>query len=119
MDDFKKQQQGTLKVSDEVISTIVKLAVKETEGVSGLAVQNVDIPKLLMKQENRTAAIKVKSVGDAVVIDIAVIAKIGCKVTTLGEKIQERVKNDVQSMTGIMVSRVNVKIAGIAVDENK
>lgn len=118
MDDLRKQQQGTLKVSDEVISKIVKLAVSETEGVAGLPTQSVDFSKFLMNKKTENA-IKVRLVKDVVEIDIAIIAKLGYKVSVLGEKIQERVKNDVQSMTGIMVSKVNVRIAGVAFEDGK
>ena len=46
-----------------------------------------------------------------------VIAKYGCKVSSVGEKLQERIKNDIQSMTGIRVSKVSVVFTDIAFDK--
>ncbi len=39
-----------------------------------------------------------------------------CKVKSTAEKIQRRVKDDIQSMTGIAVTKVNVFVKGIVLE---
>ncbi len=113
MDDIKKMQQGTLKVSEDVILTIVNLAVDETEGIEGLVPANDNIGGAVFKKKE-TKNIRIKNLSDSVEIEIMVIAKFGYNVSSVGEKIQERIKNDVQSMTGIRVSKVSVIFTDIA-----
>ena len=50
-------------------------------------------------------------------IDIHVNIKSGVNIPQVAEKIQAAVKEAVQNMTGIAVSRVNIDIAGIVFDE--
>ncbi|MBE6838063.1 MAG: Asp23/Gls24 family envelope stress response protein [Ruminococcus sp.] len=122
MDGIKKTQQGTLKVSEDVIETIIRLAVKDTEGVASLQAPAVDIKKMIFSKYEKSDAIKVKLAGDSVQIDVSVAAKYGYKISALGESLQERIKNDVQSMTGVMVSRINVTVANLVfetAEENK
>lgn len=118
MDDLKNIQQGTLKVSEEVIHTIVSLAVEETEGIDSLAPLTNNMSGVLFKKKE-LKNIKIKTIADSVEIEVFVIAKYGFKISSVGEKLQERIKNDVQSMTGIRVSRVSVKFTDIAFEESE
>ncbi|MEG0615566.1 MAG: Asp23/Gls24 family envelope stress response protein, partial [Oscillospiraceae bacterium] len=85
--------------------------------VESISNPNVTFKQLFFKS-SKNDSIKIKPVGDVVEVSISVIAKQGHKVTTLAEAIQERVKTDVQSMTGVTVSRVNVSVAGISFEAN-
>lgn len=101
---------GTLKVSANVIVSIAEAAAAETEGVAvnssnGLLVMG-DAPltsKLI-------SPIRVRLGSDAAVIDIAIITEMGYKAYEVAKAVQDHVKSSVQNMTGITVSKVNVKI---------
>ena len=108
-------QKGSLKVSEDVISTIARIAAQEIEGVDCLAPAGVTLRKLFIKSPND--AVSIHLAGDVVEITLGIIAKHGCRVTAIAEAVQESVKSDVQSMTGITVSKVNVIISGIAFDD--
>lgn len=101
---------GTLKISENVIVTVAKLAIAEVAGVDGLAVK-----KSLLKKD--ASPIQVHLLGDVVEITVSIIVKHGCRATTVAETVQETVKEQVQTMTGIAVSRVNVLVAGIAFEK--
>ena len=115
MDNSNKLQQGTLKVSDDVIATIARLATSEVDGVEGLTKASVSFKQMFVNP-GKNGSIKIKLAGDVVEISISVIVKFGNRVTTVAEHIQNRVKADVQNMTGVTVSRVNVSVAGIVFD---
>jgi uncharacterized alkaline shock family protein YloU len=112
---------GSLKVSEEVVAKIAILAASEVEGVALEA-----DGKRLTRQKIRTFAGKVlhpvparvKLFKEAAEIDIAVVTLPGHKAAAIGENIQQAVKSAVQSMTGIAVSKINVKISGIRLGEN-
>jgi len=112
MDNREKQNTGTLRVSENVIATIARIATNEIIGVEGLANANAGFKKVILKQTENDA-IKVRLTGDVVEISISVLVKFGNKVVAIAEQIQNNVKSSVQSMTGVTVARVNVYIAGV------
>ena len=46
-----------------------------------------------------------------------IVGKYGCKIMPVCEKVQENVKQTIQNMTGITVSRVDVLVTGLAEEE--
>ena len=68
-----------------------------------------------MKNENRSD-IDVNVNGDSVEIYLGVTVDFNCKVKNIAEKIQQKIKDEVQNMTGIIVTRVNVNIDGVVFD---
>ena len=51
--------------------------------------------------------------SEAAVIDISIVTELGHKAYEVAKAVQDHVKSAVQNMTGIAVSKVNVKIVGI------
>ena len=51
------------------------------------------------------------------VISLHINVKSGVNIPSVSENVQRAVKEAVQNMTGIVVSRVNIVIAGIVFDE--
>lgn len=118
MERVNKVQSGILKVSEDVITTIVKLATLEVDGVHSLACANCNYKGILGKFNNGST-IRIRLVGDVVEISVGIIVKAGNNVVRLAETIQENIKSNVQTMTGITVARVNVNIHGIVFDDVK
>ena len=54
---------------------------------------------------------------ESVAIDLALEMKYGYSIPKVSEQVQERVKNAIESMTGLTVERVDVRIVGVAVDK--
>ena len=101
---------GNLKISEEVVSTIAKQVITETEGVYSLAPQPVSLKDTVLKAWIQKP-LKITLNSDVAVIDIGVILKMGYKVKDIAEKIQNDIKEEVQNMTGITVSAVNIYVA--------
>lgn len=102
----------TLKVSYDVITTIVRCTISEIDGVEGLGKTSVTFGELFMKPQNAPIRVKISNDGVAE-ITISIEVLYGKRITSLSEKIQNEVKANVQSMTGITVSRVNVIVTGV------
>ena len=98
--------KGTLKVSEDVIITVARLAALDVKGVASLKGECGSIIK-------KSNAIQVSLVGDVIAIRIAIIVNSGEKAVAVAARVQEAVKENVQSMTGVAVARVNVIIEGI------
>ncbi|MEG1778627.1 MAG: Asp23/Gls24 family envelope stress response protein [Oscillospiraceae bacterium] len=111
-----KQPKGSLRISQDVIATISSHAASEIDGVITL---DSNSPSLRSFVATRSIAkpISINLTEDVAVIDIMINLKNGTKIPTAAEQVQLAIKNAVQSMTGITVSKVNVSVAGIVFDE--
>lgn len=104
MDKIVNETQSTLNISEGVIETITKEAIKDVSGVAGL-------------EEALGGAVKISLNSDVCQISISIIADESAKLKDMCEKLQNVVKSTVQSMTGITVSKVNILVAGMATAE--
>ena len=110
MEQETKINVGDLRISEAVIVKMANYAIAEVAGVDSLAVR-----KSVFKK--KAAPIQVHLMGDVVEITAYIIVKYGCRATTVAEQVQQTVKDQVQTMTGIAVSKVNVVVAGIAFEK--
>lgn len=119
-DGYKLQDSGIfgeVQIADEVVAIISGLAALEVEGVAKMSgnVPNELVSKLGMK--NLSKGVKVEVSPESVMIDLALEMKYGYSIPKVSEQVQERVKSAIESMTGLTVERVNVRIVGVAVDK--
>ena len=103
---------GNLVISEDVIASIALNAAKDVEGVSSFAARTPDVHSIFKLGEGAAKSVRVLSDND-VKIYIHVNIAPGTKIPKVAADIQKNVKNAVQSMTGKMVSKVNVSIAGM------
>ena len=103
---------GEVRVADEVVAIIAGLAATEVEGVESMAgnITNELVSKLGMKNLS-------KGVGENdVTVNLALNIKYGCEIPKVSAAVQDRVKTAIETMTGLEVSEVNIKIAGVNID---
>ena len=108
------ENNGTIKISDEVIATITSVAVTEIDGVCGLSGSSIAdgiAQKFVKKNSNR--GIKVNTVENDTTIDISLVVKYGMRIPEIAWEVQENVKKSVESMSGLNVSKVNIHISGV------
>ncbi|MEG1773942.1 MAG: Asp23/Gls24 family envelope stress response protein [Oscillospiraceae bacterium] len=111
----QKQSVGSLRISRDVIATIAGTAAREIEGVYSLAPAPVDLRGMLAKR-HLPRSVGIALSDDIAVIDLQLILRDGTRISSISERVQQSVKESVQSMTGITVSKVNVTISGIHFD---
>lgn len=110
---------GDVIISNEVLATIALNSIKDIEGVSGLAQKSVSFPQLLnFSSESVGKSIKLFVTDNDVKIQLFINLKAGYKIPTVAEKIQSAVKEAVQSMTGKIVSKVDVTVVNIDFTES-
>lgn len=109
---------GELVISEEVISAIATNAAKDVDGVAGFCNRPVDVVTTIKKGSLKVMSpVRVSAVGDDLNISIYVNMLPGKKIRKVAEEVQLAVKESVQNMTGKLVSKVNVVIAGIELEE--
>lgn len=116
MHNHDSQSTGNLRISRDVIGTIARYATLDIEGVASLASFTTNLKGWLLKKQS-TKPIAIELNDDMATIDVHVNIRAGVNIPEVAEKIQAAVKEAVQNMTGITVSRVNINIAGIVFDE--
>lgn len=113
-------QLGEVQIADEVVATIAGLAATEVEGVASMAgnITNELIGKLGVK--NLSKGVKVLVTEENVDVDLALNIEYGYSIMKVSEKVQDRVKNAIENMTGLEVSMVNIRIVNVDMGkENK
>ena len=104
---------GAVHIADDVVAMIASLAATEIEGVSALVgnITNELMSKVGMKK--LTKGVKVEVVGSEVTIDLAITMEYGYNIPATCQKVQDKVKTAVENMTGLAVTNVNIRIAGV------
>lgn len=108
MNDVKGKSAAALKISEDVIITVARLAALDVNGVAGLCGEVSRMTKL-----RKNGPITVSMVEDVAAIDIKIKVKGGFRVIQVAQQVQTAVKDGVQTMTGVAVARVNVKVCGV------
>ena len=113
------EENGSVRVSEEVLAIIAGLAATEVTGVASMAggMTNDIIAKLGMK--NLRSGVNVVVDGDVTSVDLALTISYGYSIVEVSTEVQERVKAAIESMTGLKVDQVNVRVADVSVKENK
>ena len=104
---------GTVKIADDVVAMIAGLAATEVEGVSAMAgtAGNEIMSKVGMKKIAK--GVKVDVFEKHVTVDLAMMMDYGYNIPATCQKVQTRVKTAIENMTGLQVSDVNIRIAGV------
>ena len=107
---------GEVKIADEVVAIIAALAATEVEGVASMAgnITNELVAKLGMK--NLSKGVKVTVEDKTVTVDLALNIRFGYEIPKVSKKVQEKVKSAIETMTGLDVVAVNIKIAGVNIE---
>lgn len=104
---------GEVRIADSVVANIAVLAAKETEGVFDTVgnAANEIMTKVGVKSASKGVRVEI---NDGVVnIDLALIMQYGYNIPTTCKKVQEKVRNSIENMTGLSVEDVNIRISGM------
>ena len=103
---------GNIKISDEVISTIAAVAVSEIEGANTVGGTFGGIVEKFSKK-NYTKGIKVTSNEGTITIDVNIVVDFGIKIHEVAWNVQNNVKKNVELMSGLEVDKVNIHVVGV------
>ena len=111
--------KGEVKIADEVVAIIAALAATEVEGVASMAgnITNELISRLGMK--NLSKGVKVDVLEGVVTVSLTLNLKCNYSVVEVSGKVQEKVKNAIENMTGLEVADVNIKVAGVEMENQE
>ena len=110
-------EKGSINISDEVITSIVKSALGEIDGVAGLSNTAGSELAELIGLKTVTKGVKVQFVDGKILADIIITVVYGCNIVNVAKEVQEKAMSLIQASTGIDNAEVNVHVSGIAFDK--
>lgn len=115
---FVEAQEGALgevRIANEVVSTIAGLAAVEVEGVAGMSGGIAGGISEILGRRNLSRGVKVEVGQHQAAIDLYIVVHYGVRIPDVAWKVQENVKRQVETMTGLEVTEVNVHVQGVHV----
>ena len=107
-----------LSVNTEVLEKMAELAALEVEGVCGISKKNIDL-KGAIKSMTAFKGVKAECINGAISITVFICVKEGAEVKSVAEKVQENVKEKLQTMTNTAVTKVNVVVADVCFESEE
>ena len=104
---------GTVKIADDVVAMIAALAATEVDGVASMngSVANELLSRVGVK--GMAKGVRVDIFNKKVKVELAVTMEYGFNIPATCQLVQNRVKTAIENMTGLEVTDVNIRIAGI------
>ena len=110
----QSQENGSVMISENVVAAIVANAMNEVEGVGslgtkpGITAQDFDTKK----HWNKSLKIMIAE-DNSVSIDCTLMIRFGYSVVDVAAAVQQAITTNVEAVTGVNVSGVNVNVCGI------
>ena len=113
----EEHNMGEVQIADEVVAIIAGLAATDVKGVASMYgnITNGLVAKLGMK--NLSKGVKIHVEDGKVVVDLAINLEFGYTIPEVTANVQDRVKNAIETMTGLEVESVNIRIAGVNLED--
>lgn len=124
MENFKalettENNLGTIRIADEVVSIIAGLAATEIEGIAGMSGGLVGGIAEILGKKNFAKGVKVEVGEKEAAVDLYIIVKYGVRIPDIALSVQEKVKQAIETMTGLSVVEVNVHVQGVGFPEDE
>lgn len=114
------EEIGTIKIADEVVCIIAGIAATEVKGVAGMSSGIAGGISEMLGRKNFAKGVKVEINEKEALVDLFVIIEYGAKIPEVSWEIQKKVKDAIETMTGLKVVKVNIHIQGVHMEkENK
>ena len=110
---------GEVQIADEVVAIIAALAATEVDGVASMAgnITNELVSRLGMK--NLSKGVKVDVLEGVVTVSLALNLKYKYSIMDVTAKVQDRVKTAIENMTGLEVADINIRVAGVEMENRE
>lgn len=108
---------GDIKVSAEVVMAVAAVATMEVKGVHSMQGNTTNEIVTMLGFKNLSQGVRIEVENNAAKVTVAIILDYGFSIPKVSAQVQERVKSAIETMTGLDVNTVNVRIAGVNIDK--
>ena len=110
---------GTVKIADDVVAMIAALAATEVDGVAAMGGNMTSEILKRVGIKSLAKGAKVEVLSKKVKVELAITMEYGFNIPATCQQVQNKVKSAIENMTGLEVTDVNIRIAGINVTKEK
>lgn len=112
-------EMGNVNISEDVIVTISNIAANEIEGVAGVYSGIADALLEIFRGKKFNKGVPVILEEEKISVTIIIDVEYGRIIPEVAKKVQENVKNAIESMTEREVNEVNVHVHGVVIKSEK
>ena len=109
---------GEVQIANEVVASIAGISASEVEGVDSMAGGLAGELAGKFGAKNLSKGVKVEVADDFAMVELAINMKYGYSIPKTCKQVQEKVMQAINSMTGLTVKQVNVRIAGVSLEQD-
>ena len=109
----KNKSIGEVKIAADVVAAIAGLAATEVDGVYAMAGTLTNELAGMLGKKKLTKGVKVQMELGVVHVVMMISVRYGYSIPKVTEQVQERVSQQIETMTGLTVSEVNVRVSGV------
>lgn len=106
-------QKASLKISEYVVETIAQVSALEIDGVADTAYPKGSYQGVFKNYWTKNP-IEIQVYDGIAEISICLMLEYGANISEVCEAVQKNIKENVQTMTGIIVSKVNIAVEDIS-----
>ncbi|MBQ6808795.1 MAG: Asp23/Gls24 family envelope stress response protein [Firmicutes bacterium] len=106
--------QGTVQIASDVVATIASLAAAEVPGIVAMSGGVAGGFAEMLGRKNLTKGVKVEILEQNVTVDVFAVVEYGVFIGEVAKAAQAKVKQAVETMTGLNCPTVNIHIQGIS-----
>ena len=116
--DIKEETSyGQVQIAGYVVAVIAGIAASEVDGVYKLAGNLSNEIASRLGRKNPAKGVKVDLIPGEVRVDLGIIVYYEYKIKKVSEQVQEKVKQAIETMTGLNVTKVNIRVAGVKMND--
>ncbi|AFV11841.1 alkaline shock protein 23 [Thermacetogenium phaeum DSM 12270] len=116
-EEAERTSLGAIRIANEVVAVIAGLAATEVEGLAGMSGGIAGGIAEMLGRKNLSRGVKVEVGEREAAVDLYVIVEFGVQIPEVALRVQENVKQAIESMTGLKVIEVNVHVQGVSFPE--
>ena len=109
---------GEVQIANEVVASIAGISASEVEGVDSMAGGLAGELAGKFGAKNLSKGVKVEVADDIAMVELAINMKYVYSIPKTCKQVQEKVMQAINSMTGLTVKQVNVRIAGVSLEQD-
>lgn len=112
-------ENGSVRIAEGVLPVIAAYAATDVKGVVSMAGNITQEMLVLLGMKKLSRGVRVTVDDNDVMVDLSVIIEMNTNIMDVSKKIQDKVRVNIQNMTGMNVANVNVNIASVAEEPAK
>jgi len=110
---------GAIHIADEIVSIIASLAATKVEGIASMSDGITGGIAETLGRKNLSKGVKVEVGEQETTVEMYLIVEYGFRIPDVAWKVQDTVKNAIETMTGLAVVNVNIHVQGVSLPQPK